>query len=199
MKKLICFTTTVILFFVFFIPAILATGLKLIPGGDQPGYNPDLRLSIYGIRTVTQKFVSNTTNLSAIGTSIRNPNLKNKKDIILTLDDANMNVIRTAVINGQNVQDGDFVKFVFDPISDSAGKTYIFTIASPDAGPEEIIGVFYTQDMPSWIVQYSYDKNTYSGGLPIVLYFKPVSKITVVKDIYSNLFSRLLPQSFRKP
>jgi hypothetical protein len=199
MKKLIYFTTTAVLFFVFLVPAILALGLKLIPGEDQPGYNPDLRLSIYGIRNMTQKFVSGNTNLSAIGTSIRNPNLKNKKDIILTLTDANMNVIRTAIINGQNVQDGDFVKFVFDPISDSQNKTYFFALASPDAGPEETIEVFYTQSMPNWIVEYTYDKNTYPGGLPIVLYFKPASKLKVIKDIYSNLFSRLLPQSFRKP
>ena len=199
MKKLIWFTTTVILFLVFAAPAILALGLKLIPGGDQPGYNPDQRLSIYRDRVVSQKFVSQAANLSAIATSIRNPNLKNKKDIILTLADEKMNVVRTSVINGQNVQDGDFVKFVFDPIPDSAGKTYIFTLASPDAGPEDTVEVFYTQTAPSWIVQYLYDKNTYSGGLPIVLYFKPVSKITVIKDIYSNLFSRLLPQNFHKP
>jgi hypothetical protein len=199
MKKLICFTTAAVLFFVFLVPVILALGLKLIPGEDQPGYNPNLRLSIYGIRNMTQKFVSGNTNLSAIGTSIRNPNLKNKKDIILTLTDANMNVIRTAIINGQNVQDGDFVKFVFDPIPESLGKTYTFTLASPEAGPEETIEVFYDKDMPSWIVDLIYDKNVYQGGLPIVLYFKPASKITVIKNIYSSLFSRLLLQNFRKP
>jgi hypothetical protein len=199
LKKLIWFTTAAILFFVFIVPAILALGLKLIPGEDQPGYNSNQRLSIYGTRVVSQKFISQDANLSAIGTSIRNPNLKNKKDIILTLFDAKMNVLRTAVINGQNVQDGDFVKFVFDPISDSKSKTYIFTIASPDAGPEETIEVFFTQNMPSWIVEVTYDKNVYQGGLPIVLYFKPASKAAVIKSVYSNLFSRLLPQSSRRP
>lgn len=198
MKKLIWFTTISILSFVFLTPIILALGIKMIPGEDQPGYNPDQRLSIYRTRDVTQKFVSSDTNLSAIGTSIRNPNLKNKKDIILTLFDAKMATVRTSIINGQNVEDGNFIKFVFDPISDSENKTYFFTLASPDAGPEETIEVFYTQSMPGWIEQYSYDKKTYSGGLPIVLYFKPVSKITVIMDIYSDLFSRLLPQSFRK-
>ena len=177
----------------------LALGIKLVPGEEQPGYNPAQRLSIYGIRYVTQKFISGEANLSAIATSIRNPNLKNKKDIILTLYDGKMNVMRTSVISGQNVEDGNFVKFIFDPIQDSKGKTYTFTLTSPDAGPEETIEVFYGQNMPGWIEQYGYDKNTYQGGLPIVLYFKPVSKAAVIKDIYSNLFSRLLPQSFRKP
>jgi hypothetical protein len=171
-------------------------GIKLIPGGDQPGYGPTL--GIYGLRNVTQKFISGNTNLSAIGTSIKNPNLKNKKDIILTLSDENMRLIRTTIISGQNVQDGDFIKFVFDPIPDSKNKTYFFNLNSPTAGPEDLIEVFLSQNPPNWIEQYSYDKNVYPGGVPIVLYYKPVSKIEVVKEIYFNLFSRLLPQSFRK-
>jgi len=198
MKKLIWFTTIITLFLVFIMPAILALGIKLVPGDNQPGYNSDQRLSIYGIRGVTQKFISQNVNLSAIGTSIRNPNLKNKKDIILTLFNEKMEMVRTSVISGQNVEDGNFIKFVFEAIPDSINKTYIFTLTSPDAGPEETIEVFYTQSMPSWIEQYSYDKYSYAGGLPIVLYFKPVNKITVIKNIYSDLFSRLLFQSFRK-
>lgn len=198
MKKLIWSTTIIILFLVFLMPAILALGIKLIPGKNQPGYNSNQRLSIYGIRSVTQKFISQNASLSAIGTSIRNPNLKNKKDIILTLFTEKMEMVRTSVINGQNVEDGNFIKFIFDTIPDSENKTYVFTLASPDAGPEETIEVFYTQNMPGWIEQYSYDKKDYRGGLPIVLYFKPVSKTVVIKAIYSDLFSRLLPQSFRK-
>ena len=199
MKKLIWFTTITILFLVFISPAVLALGIKLIPGGDQPGYNFNQRLIIYGERVVTQKFVSEDVNLSAIATSIRNPNLKNKKDITLILKDQNMNIVRTSVINGQNLQDGDFVKFVFDPIPDSKNKVYFFILASPEAGPEETIEVFYSRSMPNWIEEYSYEKNTYPGGLPIVLYFKPASKLAVIKDIYTNLGSRFLPQGFRKP
>jgi hypothetical protein len=193
-KKLVWFTTIATLFLIFVAPAILALGIKLIPGGDQPGYDSAQRLSIYRTRGIMQQFTSQGTNLSAIGTSIRNPNLNNKKDIILTLYDDKMNVIRTSVINGRNVEDGNFIKFIFDPISDSKNTTYVFDLASPDAGPEETIEVFYTQNMPNWIEQYTYDKKAYPGGLPIVLYFKPVSKIAVIKSIYSNLFTRLLNQ-----
>src|SRR4030042_2637218 len=198
MKKLIWFTTTAILFLIIVIPAVLALGINLIPGESQPGYNSEQRLSLYRVRDVAQQFISQDPNLSAIGTSIRNPNLKNKADIILTLFDAKMQVVRTSVINGRNVEDGNFIKFVFDPIPDSENKTYIFTLASPAAGPEETIEVFAAPNMPSWIQQYTYDQKVYPGGLPIVLYFKPVSKITVIKNIYSSLFSRLLPQSFHK-
>ena len=192
MKKLIWLTTLLILFIVFFVPAFLALGIKLIPNGDQPGYRPDQRLSIYGKRDVTQKFISSAGNLSAIGTSVRNPNLKNKKDIVLSLYNEKMEMVRTVTINGQNVEDGNFIKFIFDPILDSTNKTYFFSLGSPDAGPEETIEVFVSQNMPVWIEQYVYDDKSYQGGLPIVLYFKPVSKIMVIKSIYLDLFSRLL-------
>ncbi len=198
MKKLIWFTTLAILFLVFLFPAVLALGIKLIPHGVQPGYISDQRLGVYDIRDISQKFTSEKANLSAIGTSIRNPNLKNKKDIIFTLFDESMNKIRTSVINGQNVEDGNFIKFVFDPLPDSKNKTYVFTLASPDAGPGETIEIFYIendrpgQSMPGWIVEYTYDKKIHKGGLPIVLYFKPVNKMEVIKEIYGNLFLRLL-------
>ncbi len=198
MKKLIWFTTSAVLFSVFVAPAIFALGIKLVPGGDQPGYNSNARLSIYGKRDVSQKFIVDSANLSAIGTSIRNPNLKNKKDIIFSLFGEGKNLIRTVVMNGQNVEDGNFIKFVFDPISDSKGKTYFFTLATPEAGAEDTIEVFLTQSAPSWIVEYTYDQKAYSGGLPIVLYFKPVGKLSVIKDIYSSWLSRLLLQSSRK-
>ncbi len=112
MKKLILFTTLFILFLVIIVPGVLALGVKLVPNGDQPGYNSDQRLSIYGERTVSQKFISDSTNLAAIGTSIRNPNLKNKKDIILNLYDGNEKLIRTSVLNGLAFQDGEFVMFL---------------------------------------------------------------------------------------
>ncbi|KKS95156.1 MAG: hypothetical protein UV71_C0011G0009 [Microgenomates group bacterium GW2011_GWC1_43_13] len=198
MKKLIWFTTITILFLVFIAPAFLALGIKMIPGENQPGYDPAQRLSIYQTRNVTQQFTSQDANLSAIGTSIRNPNLKNKKDIILTLFNENMEIIRTTTINGQNVEDGNFIKFVFEIVPNSENKTYFISLSSPDAGPEEMIEVFYSHNMPGWIEQYTYDQEVQPGGLPIVLYFKPVSKFAVIKDIYSNWFSRLLHLNSQK-
>ncbi len=203
MRKLVWFTTLAILSLVFLVPVVLSLGLKLIPGEDQPGYNPDQRLGIYGKRNIIQKFVSTGANLSAVGTSVRNPNLQNKKDIIFTLFDEKNNVIRKTVINGQNVEDGNFIKFVFDPIPDSKNKTYLFELASPDAGPGDTIEIFYIENgqsgriMPNWIVDFTYDLINKKGGLPIVIYFKPVSRLDVVKEIYSNLFSRLLSRNFR--
>jgi hypothetical protein len=163
----------------------------MIPAGDQPGYNSDQRISIYGTRGLSQKFVSKEKNLVAIGTSIRNPNLKNKKEILFNLYDDKGVLIRISLLNGLNIQDGAFVKFVFEPIADSSNKTYVFTIDSPEAGPEETIETFYINKPTDSIIEFIYDKKTHPGGIPLVTFHKPESKLEVIMKVYSSLFSRL--------
>jgi hypothetical protein len=197
MKKMIWLTTFSVLFSLFVVPAVLAVTLKMTPAGDQPGYNSDQRLSVYGKRGVSQKFVSKEKNFTAIGTSIRNPNLKNKKEIILSLYDESRKLIRTSALNGQNVQDGDFIKFLFEPIPDSLNKTYLFTIFSPEVGPEETIEVFYTTSPTDGILEYTYDEMTYPGGIPIVTFHRPENKWETVKKIYASWFSRLINFTLR--
>lgn len=192
MKKMIWLTTLLVLFLVFIVPGILALALDMIPASDQPGYNSNQRLSIYGKREVSQKFISQEASLTAIGTSIRNPNLKNKKEIIFNLYDEKKSLVRTSILNGQNVPDGAFVKFVFQPIPDSLRKSYLFTIASPEAGPEETIEVFYIDSPTESILEYTYDEKTYLGGFPLVTFHKPESKWEIVKSVYSSWLSRLL-------
>lgn len=191
MKKMIWLTSLFVVFLVAVVPSFFALALDMIPASDQPGYNSDKRLSIYGTREVIQKFVSQEENLSAIGMSIRNPNLKNKKEIILNLYE-NDNLIRTSILNGQNLEDGDFVKFVFPVVADSRRKTYTFVISTPLAGAEETIEVFYTDVPSTYIIEFTYDGKTYEGGLPIVTFHKPNNKFGVLKEVYFNLFSRLL-------
>lgn len=192
MRKMIWLTTLLILFLVFVVPGILASTLKMIPAGDQPGYDSNQRLSIYGKRGVSQKFVSKEKNLTAVGTSIRNPNLKNKKEIIFNLYNEKEELVRTSLLSGLNIQDGDFVKFVFQSVPDSMNKIYSFTLLSPEAGPEETIEVFYTSFPTDSVLEYTYDEKIYPGGLPIVTFHKPESKWEVVKKVYSSWLSRFL-------
>ena len=191
---MIWLTTSSVLILVFIVPAILAAGLKMIPVNNQPGYNPDLRLSIYKTREISQKFIAKSDNLVAIGTSIRNPNLKNKKDVIFNLYDDSGNLIRNSVLNGLNLEDGSFVKFVFPVIPDSLEKEYSFTISSPESGPEETIEVFIINEpeSTSGITNYTYMGEVHSGGIPIAAFSQPKSKWSVIKDVYSNWLSRLL-------
>ncbi len=193
MRKMIWFTVVSIIVMVFAVPVILALGLTMVPLNTQPGYDPNIRVSIYRDRIFVQKFTSNTASLTALGLSIRNPNLKNKTSIILNLQDLEGNIVRSVAISGMNLEDGSFTKFIFEPIPDSFGKEYLFTISSPGAGPEETIEVFIIDpEESSGITEYSYMGETYSGGTPIVVYKSPENKLSVVKSIYSNWLSRLI-------
>lgn len=187
---MIKFTTFTILFLLFVVPGLMAALIKMVPANDQPGYGDKGRVSIYGIRDFTQYFVSKEKNLMAVGTTIKNPNLKNNKDIIFSLYDENNNLIRTVNLNGFNIGDGDFVKIIFDVVPDSLDKKYYFTLSSPDAKQDEIIEVFLTGETNE-ILSYIYDEEIHSGGAPIVIYHKPDSRLETVKKVYFNLFSKL--------
>lgn len=191
MNKSIWFTTVLILFLVFVVPGILVSVIDMIPADDQPGYNPDQRLSIYGKRKVIQKFISRQEDLTAIGTSVRNPNLKNKKEVVLNLYDESDQLIRTSILDGQNIEDGNFIKFVFEPIAGSGDREYKLVLSSPEAGPEETVEVFYIKDSTNEILEYTYDEETHPGGVPLVTFHKPESKWGVVKNVYSSWVQRL--------
>jgi hypothetical protein len=189
-NKLIWITTSFVLFLLFVIPAVMASLIKMIPDGDQPGYGNAGRVSVYGLRTFTQEFISQKDNLIAIGTTIKNPNLKNKKDIIFNLYNDNNIVVRTTKLNGFNIGDGDFVKIVFDVIPDSKDKKYHFTISSPEANEEEIVELFLVKPT-STILNYSYNEKTYEGGIPMVAFHKPESVIKNIETVFFNLSSKL--------
>lgn len=191
MNKFSLFTIFTILFLLFVVPGLMATLIKMIPANDQPGYGDMGRVSVYGERTFTQFFVSKNKNLTAVGTTIKNPNLKNKKDIIFDLYQENERLVRSVTLNGFNIGDGDFVKIVFEKIPESAGAKYYFTLSSPEAKQDEIIEVFLTSPTNE-ILSYIYDEETHLGGAPIVTYHKPESRLETVKLVYLNLFSKLL-------
>lgn len=191
MKKLIAFTTTFIIFFVFVVPAILAYLIDMTPHSEQPGYDGSARVSVYGKFDFKQEFISKEKNLTAIGTSIKNPNLKNIKQIDFNIFDQDNNLLRTVSIFGTNIEDGDFVKFVFEKIPDSENKKYFFTISSPTAGAGEIIEVFIIKPT-SEILSFTYNKETKEGGAPLVTFHKPDSRFDTVKRVYSSWLSRLL-------
>lgn len=190
-KLIVSLTTFVILFLLFVVPAFLAMLIKMIPANDQPGYGQMGRVSVYGDRTFTQYFISKNKNLTAVATTIKNPNLHNKKDINFNLYDSDNKLVRSVVLNGFNIGDGDFVKIIFTPIVDSESKKYYFTLSSPDAGDEEIIEIFLTGQTDE-ILEYFYDGETKTGGAPIVTFHKPDSRLETVKLVYSNLLSKLL-------
>ena len=189
-KNMVWITTTIILFVLFVAPAFLASLIKMIPANDQPGYGDMGSLSVYGERDFKQVFVSKHDNLTAVATTIKNPNLKNKKDIIFNLYDMNDNLLRTTRLNGFNIGDGDFAKIIFEPIKTSKNQKYYFVISSPDATSQETIDLFLIKPT-SEVIEYTYDEETKQGGIPMVTFHKPESKWQTIKSVYLNLFSKL--------
>ncbi|MDI6785142.1 MAG: hypothetical protein QMD92_00375 [bacterium] len=194
---MIWFTSISIMFLLFIIPGLMAGLIDMIPAGDQPGYSVDSRASIYRDRYFTQYFISKDKNLTAVATSIKNPNLKNKKNIIFNLYDDKNVLTRTTTLNGMNIEDGSFIKIIFEKIPDSKNKKYHFTLSSPDAGEEETIEVFLTGPTNE-ILNYIYDEVNKPGGTPMVTFHKPDSSPETIKLVYINWFSKLLPRHFQK-
>ncbi len=193
MKKMIWFTIAVVIGIVFVVPALLSLFIPMIPSGVQPGYDSNIRLSIYSNLVFVQKFISKTNNLTAVGLSIRNPNLKNQSEVIFNIYSLDGTLLRGVTINGRNLEDGSFIKFIFPPILDSLNKEYLFSLSSPGAGAEETIELFIIKEGgESGIIEYSYGGGNHPGGTPIVIYSKPDSKFSVIKSVYSNWLSRLL-------
>lgn len=191
MKKIIFLTTSAVILAVFVVPFVAGLFIKMIPIGDQPSYDFNNKRGVSGDFRLTQEFTSLNSNLTAVGTSLGNPNLKNQKEVIFDLTDANGNLVREVKVNGANIPDGAFFRFTFDPIENSKGVRYFFTISSPGAGPEELINIFFSNGKTSWIGPASYGTEINDNGLPIVAYFKPESRVGVAKDIYLSWLKRV--------
>lgn len=185
MNKLIWVTTASILFLVFIVPGILALFIKMVPYNDQPGYDVDHRLSVYFTHKVSQKFTSQEDNLAAIGITLGNPNLKNKKEVKLDLFSEDT-LVRTSSLSGLNIPDGGYVRFEFNPVTDSKGKEYVFTIQSPDAGEVDVIYVYHTKNVLEWMGEIRFNEEVFEEGkLPFVTYHKPKSKLEIIRKVYS--------------
>ncbi len=74
----------------------------------------------------------------------------NTEDIILTVRASpdSSEVIREVTVNARQVQDEDWQTFKFEPIADSAGKTYYVSLTSPDStAGNAITARFVEQDV----------------------------------------------------
>jgi len=190
MKKMIWLTVITVLFSVFVLPGILALGIRYIPYDIQP---PLERVkNIYGKYTISQEFTSQESQLTGIAMTIKNPNLKNKKDFYLDLYNDQGEMLREIKFNGANVEDGSYIKFLFDPIADSKGKKYNLVLSNSSGDEEEVLGVYYTLSKPAWVGQMAFGLEKQDGGISLVTFHKPQSKLGVIKAIYSSWLSRLL-------
>lgn len=190
MRKLISFTIIFVLILVFAIPAVLSFGIRYIPSGTQPSLGNTKK--IYGEITLSQSFVSEKHNLSGIGVSIKNPNFANKKNAYVNIYDSGEKVIRTIVLNGQNIADGKFVKILFEPISDSKDKKFSWTFSSPESVFEDALEIFLTNDPPTWSLDLKVSSQVEDGGLSYVTLHKVANPTEVLSIVLSGWINNLV-------
>lgn len=192
--KLVVLTTLLIIGLVLVLPAILTVGIKFIPENIQPSLDKSQR--IYNQGEITQPFKAQEDRLAAIGVSLRNPSLANKKDITLELSQLDGTVIRQVRHNGRFIADGKFVRFAFPPIAQSKNQQYQFHLLAPTAKRDEALEVFLTNDS-----QYAGAQIIEEGKLKVLLeatpaaafvvFHQPESILVLIGSIYSDWWNRL--------
>lgn len=91
---------------------------------------------ITGNMIVGQTFIASQDNLSSISVMMATYSGRdNTHPVLFELKESptSANVLRKAEANPKNFGDNRFHEFSFEPVSGSAGKTFFFTLASPDS------------------------------------------------------------------
>lgn len=187
--RLVSFTTITIIFLSLFLPGVLSFGIRNIPQNEQPSL--DRTQKLYGDLVVSQVFISTTNNFSGIGLSIKNPNLLNKKDVILSIYGMDGNLVRTVSLSGTSISDGKFVKFRFTPIEISENRRFLFTLKAPSTSREEAdenraLEVFLTNQQPSNVLILTIGDKIIEGSVSYVAFYKPPYPTYVLETIYSK-------------
>lgn len=101
---------------------------------------------IYGSITIGQLFTAPYNALYRIDVLMATYARENTHDVIFHLRNSPQaeSDLVTITINAREIEDNRFRSFVFDPIRDSAGKSYYFFFDSPDSEPGDAITLWGT-------------------------------------------------------
>lgn len=185
--KITYIVALIIIFSVIFLPAVLLFGIKEFSYNPQPSLDATQR--IFGDVLVSQTFISRDNNLSDIGMSIKNPNLRNKENIMLALYENGLEK-RRVVVNGRNIGDGDFVKFKFTPLGGSKDKEYVYTLSAPGVFESESLEVFHTgKSSPGFNM--TVDNKTIEGSISSVSFYQPENIFSLIGKVYLEWINKL--------
>lgn len=190
MNKFITVTYIFVLILLVVIPVGLTFLIRIIPNDIQPSLNDTEK--IYDDYLLSQSFISLQDNLSGIGVSIKNPNFANKKDLKIDIYDSDDNLLRTVVLNGQNIADGKFVKIMFDPILSTKNKKYSWILSSQESRFQDALEVFLTNQKPSWILDFRVKDSLKSNGLSFVTLHKVSSPTEVLNKVLGEALNNLI-------
>lgn len=148
---------------------------------------------LYGDKRVGQTFIVNEDNLNIIVLDLKNSALRNKEPIYFRLEETKTATnLREIQINGRNVGDPSSIRFQFDPVSDSVGRSYYFYLESPTSTEEDAIEVYHsTQNLYSE-GEMILDGQSAVGELRFVSYYYPESKKAMIGETINDLTSRFL-------
>lgn len=191
--KIIFFTKILIIFMAIFLPALLSLGISNISYEFQPSL--DRTQKIYGSTTISQSFIAKEDHLSQIGMSIKNPNYAYKKDFFFNLLDAEGKKLTEVILSGKNIPDGEFIKFKFVPVENSKGQRFTYILSAPQAGLEEALAVFLTNQQVRG-VDLAYVDDQEISRISFVSFYKSTNPISLIFRIYSEWFNRLVSDRY---
>lgn len=171
-------------------PGILSLGIRQLPFHFQPSLNSTERL--YSTVIIKQDFQALDNGLSAIGMSIKNPNLKNKKDLALKVYNLDGGLVRSTVVNGSIIPDGDFVRFKFPPVSGSKGLSYNLVLSADDTNEDEAYGIFKTDSTPSFLGSLIVNNQETPDKISLVTFYQPPTPLHMMFAIYKTWFNKLV-------
>ncbi len=189
MNKLVILSLSFVLLMVLILPLSLTLLIKIIPGGIQPSLGNTEK--IYGVISLSQAFISPKDNLTGIGVSIKNPNFANKKKTTVSIYDDGNRLIRTIILNGQNIADGKFVKILFDPIKDSRNKKFVWLVSSPESNFDDALQIFLTDNRPQWSLDLQVNNKTSEQVLSYVTLHRPSNSTEVLVEVMSGWVEKI--------
>lgn len=102
---------------------------------------------IYGGKVVGQSFVADKNKLTRVDVKFATFARTNTNDIIFKMREADPpKDIVNITVNAAKIKDNSYFGFVFDPIPESQGKSYVFSISSPGSIPGNAITIWYTTE-----------------------------------------------------
>ncbi len=125
---------------------LLSAGCFELEGEKQDRQNQTTG-ELYDTITIGQSFVATQDDLSRIDIMLATYARENTHEIIFELREAeaqNPAIIQT--IKAQSIKNNAYHSFRFDPISNSIGRTYIFSLSSPGSEPGNAITAWYHTD-----------------------------------------------------
>lgn len=189
MSKWVILSLSFVFLMIVILPLSLTLLIKVIPGGIQPSLGNTER--IYGTTSLSQAFISPEDNLTGIGVSIKNPTFANKKKTTINIYDDGDKIIRSIILNGQNIADGKFVKILFEPIKDSKNKKFVWSILSPESNSDDALQIFLTDRHPEWSLDLMVNNKISTQVLSYVTLHRPSSPIEVLVRVMSGWLDKI--------